>query len=146
MPSITEGTLRQIDALNNWLGDVFGEETDFSTILINAGFIDSEIERLKQAYLSDFLQAVQNLLDGYTNTSIEVRNQKVMVQHYGLVDGSPQNFYIIGNSVGVCGERIRQLVTMRLNFYRDPIQQAKFTDDLISIGRRILDNEGNNQQ
>jgi len=42
MPNIKESLLLQLNALNNWLGEVYGEETSFSTLLIDSGF--SELE------------------------------------------------------------------------------------------------------
>lgn len=146
MTNFTGNTLRQLDALNTWLGDVYDGETQFSTLLIDAGFSKAEVQQLKHEHLSEFLQAVQGLLESYNLTPIDTRNHMVMVQHYGLNDGTPQSFHVIGNSVGVCGERIRQLVTRRVNFYCDPIQQAKLVYDFAAIGRHLLDNEGKNQQ
>ena len=140
MTKISENLLRQLDALNHWLGDVYGEETNFSRLLIDSGFSEAEIEQIKQKYLHEFLLAVINLMDCSTD-----QRKMIMVQHYGLIDGKPQGFYALGNSAGVCGERIRQLVTRRLNVYRDPKRQETFQNDFASIGRQLLNNEGNNQ-
>lgn len=145
MPTISDNTLRQLDALNNWLGDVYSEETSFGTLLLDAEFSEAEIEQIKQKYLSEFLQAVVDLMAGYTDMP-DARGHPLMVQHYGLIDGKPQDFYVIGHSVGVAGERIRQLVTRRLNVYRDPKRQAKFRDDFAAIGRRLLNNESSSQE
>jgi len=150
MRNFSEDTLRQLDALNNWLSDVYGEEARFSTLLIEAGFSEVEIEQIKREHLSEFLQAVIDLMAEYTDDqSGEGRNRltmQLMVQCYGLIDGKPQDRYVIGHSVGVCGERIRQLVNRRLRLYRDPKQQAKFQDDFAAIGRRLLDNESSGQE
>lgn len=140
MPNISDNTLHQLDALNNWLGDVYGKGTNFDTLLLDAGFSEAQIEQIKQDHLSELLQAVLDLLAGYTDLSSEGRNM-LMVQHYGLIDGKPLDFYTIGNSVGVSGARIRQLVTMRLKLYRDPKRQAVFQNDFAAIGRRLLDNQ-----
>ncbi len=137
---ISENLLRQLDALNNWLSDAYGEETDFNTLLTDSGFTDAEVERIKQKHLHEFLHAVIDLMDCSTD-----QRKWIMVQHYGLIDGKPQDFYVLGDSAGVCGERIRQLVTRRLDFYRDPKQQKIFQNDFATIGRQLLDNEGNSQ-
>jgi DNA-directed RNA polymerase sigma subunit (sigma70/sigma32) len=144
MPNITGDTLHQFNALNNWLGDVYGEGTRFSTLLLDAGLSEAEIEVIKREHLSEFLQAVIDLLASYNDFSNDAR-YKVMLQHYGLIDGKALDFYAIGQSVGVNGERIRQLVNRRLDLYRDPKRQAEFQYDFAEIGRRLLDNESSSQ-
>ena len=144
MPNISDNTLHQLDALNNWLGDVYGEGTRFNTLLLDAGFSEAEIEQIKREHLSEFLQAVIDVMAGYTDLSSEECN-RLMLQHYGLIDGKPLDFYAIGHSVGVSGERIRQLVNKRLGLYRDPKRQAKFRYDFAAIGRRLLANESSSQ-
>jgi DNA-directed RNA polymerase sigma subunit (sigma70/sigma32) len=138
MPSINDDTLHRLAALNHWLGDIYGERKSVDTLLFDEGFSEAEIEQIKREHLSAFLQAVIDLLAGYPDLSNEERN-RLMVQHYGLIDGNPIDFYTMGHSVGVCGERIRQLVNKRLNLYRDPERQAKLQYDLAAIGRRLLD-------
>ena len=144
MQNISDHTLRQLDALNNWLGDIYGEGTHFSTLLINAGFSNAEIEQIKLEHLNEFLHAVIDLLAGYR----DLRNEhfdNLMVQHYGLSDGKPQDIYSIGANVGVCGERIRQLIKQRLVLFQDPERQEKFQEAFTMIGRRLLDNKSTSQ-
>lgn len=142
MPDSTDNTLLQFDALNHWLGDVYGEGIGFGTLLLDAGFSETEIDQIKREHLSEFLQGVIDLLASYNDFSNNARYQ-VMLQHYGLIDGKPLAFNVIGNSVGLAGERIRQLVTRRLDLYRAPERQAKFRYDFAALGRRLLDNESN---
>lgn len=144
MTNMSDQTLRQLDALNSWLSDVYGEETGFSTLLIAAGFSEAEIERIKRGYLSEFLQAVIDLLAGYRDLRSE-HFDILMVQHYGLIDGKPQDLYQMGSSRGVCGERMRQLVNKRLILFQDSGRQAKFREDFAAIGRRLLGNERGSQ-
>ncbi len=144
MPNVTDDTLRQFDALNNWLGDVYGKGNSFSTLLLDAGFRETEIELIKREHLSEFLQAVIDLLASYNDFSNNARYQ-VMLQHYGLIDGKPLTFWEIGHHYGVAGERIRQLVNKRLDLYRDPKRQAEFRHDFSAIGRRLLDNVSSSQ-
>lgn len=145
MPSINDNTLWQLDALNNWLGDVYGEGKNFRTLLIDAGFSETEIEQIKLEHLPAFLQAVIDLLASYRDLRHEDFD-RLMVQHYGLVDGEPQNFHTIGHSMGVSGTRIRQLVDKRMVLFHDPRRQAKFQHDFAAIGRRLLDNESSSQE
>ena len=149
MLNTSDNLLHQLDALNHWLGDVYGEEASFSTLLIDSGCSQAEIEQIKQKHLSEFLQAVIGLMTEYNDErSSKGRNKltmQLMIPYYGLIDGKPQDRYAIGSSVGVSGERIRQLVTRRLDVYRDPKQQQKFQDDFAMIGRQLLDNESSNQ-
>lgn len=144
MANVTEQTLRQFDALNNWLVDVYGEGTGFTTLLLDADFSHAETELIKREHLSEFLQAVIKLLASYSDFSNDPR-YGVMLMHYGLIDGEPRDFREIGNTYGVAGERIRQLSNRRLDLYRDPGRQAQFRHDFAAIGRRILDNESRSQ-
>lgn len=137
MLSVDDKTLNQFDALNKWLSDVYGEGTHFGTLLIDAGFNNTEVEQIKQEYLSKFLQEILNLLDSYHDLSSEERNM-LMLQHYGLIDGRPQNLYAMGAKLGVCGERVRQLVHQRLNLYHDPKRQTKLRRDFATIGQRLF--------
>ena len=150
MPEFRDNTPGKLDALNNWLGDVYGEETSFATLLIDGGFSALEIEYIKQDHLSEFLQMVLDLMAEYTDDRFsEGRNRgtmQLMMQCYGLIDGKPQDRYAIGQSVGVCGERIRQLVNQRMSLYHEPTRQAKFHDEFIAIGQRLLDNEKSSQE
>jgi DNA-directed RNA polymerase sigma subunit (sigma70/sigma32) len=145
MPNITDDTLHQFDALNHWLSDVYGEEKGFSTLVLEADFSEAEIELIKREHLSEFLQAVIDLLASYNDFSNNAR-YNVMLEHYGLIDGKPLDFYVIGHRYGVAGERIRQLVNRRLDLYRDSKRQAAFRHDLTAIVRRLLDNESRSQQ
>ena len=140
MSNINDTTLRQFDALNNWLGDVYGEETNYSTLLIDAGFSQAEIEQIKQAHLGEFLQAVMDVMAEYP---IDERCKYVTLHHYGFINGKPQDFYEIGQNVGVCGERIRQIVSQAARKYRKPEQQAIVRADFVAIARQLLDTANN---
>lgn len=139
MSNRPDNTLDQFDALNHWLGDVYGEGTDFGTLLLDAGFSEAEIEQIKRDHLREFLQAVIDLLASYNDFSSEAR-KRIMIQRYGLLDGNPLSISAIGANEGIAGERIRQLSTLRLNLYRTPERQALFRHDFAAIGRRLLDN------
>lgn len=145
MLSVNDRTLNQFNALNKWLSDVYGEGTHFGALLIDSGFNDTEIEQIKQEHLSEFLQAVLNLLESYHDLSREERNM-LMLQHYGLIDGKPQNLYAMGAKLGVCGERVRQLVHQRLNLYKNPKRQLKLRSDFATIGRRLLSSKTNSEE
>jgi DNA-directed RNA polymerase sigma subunit (sigma70/sigma32) len=144
MLNINDNTLRQFDAFNSWLGDVYGKGTSFSTLLINTGFCEAEIEYIKREHLSEFLQAIMNLMASYTDLPNDQRNM-LMLLHYGLIDGKPQTLEALGARAGVCRERIRQLVNKRLELYRHPERRAKFQNDFATIGRRLLNDENRSQ-
>ncbi|MEM9952872.1 MAG: hypothetical protein AAF846_14790 [Chloroflexota bacterium] len=140
MPTINDNqTLRQLDAFNNWLNDTHGSGTNLDTLLYDIDFSDKEIDHLKQRHLSEILQSILNLLDSYPDLRYELN--AIMVQHYGLRDGIPQDFYAIAPQYGVCGERIKQLVHMRLVLYREPLRQLQFKNDLAEILSALLRNE-----
>jgi len=145
MPNISDDTLHQFDALNHWLGDVYGEGTGFDTLLLQADFSEVEIEQIKQEHLSEFLQAIIDLLASYSDFSGNARYQ-VMLEHYGLIDGKPLDLYVLGQKYGVARERIRQVVTRRLDLYRTPERQAVFQSDFAAIARRLLNNESSSQK
>lgn len=149
MADFSDNTLQRLNALNNWLGDVYGTGTSFNSLLLDAGFNEAEIEQIKQAHVSEYLQAIIELIAGYIGVSFsEERNKRtlqLMVQHYGLSDGKPVALREIGISLGIARERIHQLITMRLDVYRDPERQEKFRYDFAAIGRRLLANQRSRQ-
>lgn len=128
--------VRRFDALNTWLGDVYGVETDLNSLLINMGLNSVDIDYIKQEHLGSFLQAVMELLDSYPDLRYG-RNQ-IMIECYGLLDGNPKNPYAIAHNYGVCGQRITQLVHQRLNLYHDPQRQTQLQYDLAEIAWWLL--------
>ena len=144
MTNANDQTLRQLDALNSWLSDVYSEGMDFSTLLSTAGFSGSEIEHIKRVHLREFLQAVIALLATYRDLHNEHRDI-LMVQHYGLIDGKPQDLYQMGSRYGVCGERMRQLVHKRLVLFQASDRQSQLQADFAVIGRRLLDDESDSK-
>jgi DNA-directed RNA polymerase sigma subunit (sigma70/sigma32) len=145
MDNISDDMLRRLDAFNAWLKDVYNKKTSFSALLIDAGFSEAQIEQLIHEHLSEFLKAILDLMDGYATAHHKERNNVVIVKHYGLADGKPQDFYAIAPNFGVCGERIRQLTMMGLNLYRAPTWRAKYQDDITAIARRLLADKSSNQ-
>ena len=145
MHDISDETIRRLDAFNAWLKDVYNKKTSFNTLLIDAGFSEAQIEQLTHEHLSEFLQAILDLMDGYATQDSKQRDTIVMVQHYGLTDGKPQDFYAMAPNFGVCGSRMRQLTMMGLKLYRDPRWGAKYQNDIAFIARRLLGNESNNR-
>ena len=140
MPHISDHMLnRRLDALNEWLSDVYGDDMHLSQLLSDAYFYDDEIEYIEQERLSEFLQRVLILLDGYPNVGCETRKQ-IMIDYYGLVDGKRKNFRVMGTRIGLGGARVRQLVHKRLRLYHNPERQAKLRDDFAEIGRQLLKN------
>ena len=132
-----ENIFCRLAAFNKWLNDVYDEEMNFNTLLVETGFSEVEIEYLKREYLSEFFQELLHLIASYPDLAHEERNSLMLI-HYGLIDGKPQALATIGASVGVSPERIRQLVNKRMDLYRDPKRKAKFQSDFASIGRRLL--------
>lgn len=132
----------QLNAINVWLGDVFGKDVQLSSLLHEADLTEAEIEQLNAHHLAAFLQAMVNLIvnttDRHPDQQPDVRGNEVMLRHYGLQNGNPEDFYAIGSSVGVGGERIRQLTNMRLEVFRDSECKAKFKQDLIAIAHAML--------
>ena len=49
MPNISDNTLHQFDALNHWLGDVYGEGAGFGTLLLDAGFREQKSNRSNES-------------------------------------------------------------------------------------------------
>lgn len=128
----------QIHALNRWLSEIFGQPTDFADLLAKKGFNKSEIEYVKQHYSREFLPAIIELL--WTSPYVRDRRGVVlMIRHYGFEGGEMVDYYTIAPDFGVCGERIRQLVTMQMQHMKQSDLHAQFKDDLTSSMRRLLD-------
>jgi DNA-directed RNA polymerase sigma subunit (sigma70/sigma32) len=140
MPKISKKTLRQFYALDMWLGHVYGHEMHFDTLLMNEGLSQIEIEEIMGWHLSEFLQEVMNLLSAYPDLVSPHHNIPMML-YYGLMNGRPQSFEAIGQSLSVSAQRIRQLLKQRMRWYRDTRRQALFQKDVAAIAWRLLDNE-----
>jgi DNA-directed RNA polymerase sigma subunit (sigma70/sigma32) len=140
MSNDSEATRNQLEAFNKWLNDVYGEGTRLDTLLEDAGFTEIEIEAIMQKHKSNTLDAFNKLLESYNGSSVRERNI-LMVLHYGLSDGNPLDFYEISPDFGVCGSRIRQLVNIRINFYRNPQRQEQLKRDMASIAWQLLNEE-----
>ncbi len=138
---MSEKTLRLLDAINEWLNDVFGEGKRLSQILGDSGLEDPEIQRLKTHHLTAFIEAVLNLIYETTDKHDGERRNDVMIRHYGLVSGEAETLQAIGDSLGLSRERIRQLVNKRLQLYRHPKRKERFIRDLHQRAKRILEQE-----
>lgn len=141
MIGVNDEVLRQLNAINNWLGDVFGKDTRLSALLIEAGLSEAEAELIKIKYLVRFLQAVVSLIANNTASHDGERRNSIMVRHYGLIDGKPETLQSIGDSLELSRERIRQLVQKRIRIYRSAKQKEQFKADIASIARRLLAQE-----
>lgn len=139
MGTINNDALRQLNAINEWLGDVYGEGTRLSVLLIEAGLIEAEAEAIKANHLASFLQAVVSLIVDSTGNHDGERRNNVMVRHYGLIDGKPETLQSIGDSLELSRERIRQLVEKRIRLYKSAKRKAQFKTDVAAIARGLLD-------
>lgn len=138
MVVITNDTLHQLNALNEWLGDVYGKETRLSVLLLEAGLSEAEIEAIKANHLEGFLQMVVDLIMDTTDKHDGERRNDVMVRHYGLLNGNPETLQSIGDSLGLSRERIRQLVNKRLHLYKHPRRKEQFKQKLVIITHEFL--------
>ncbi|NUQ05084.1 MAG: hypothetical protein HUU31_14460 [Anaerolineae bacterium] len=139
MPVPHADVLSQLNALNEWLEDVFGEDTRFSTILSEGGISEADILLIKQQHLAEFLQqAVDCIVETVDKHDGERRND-VMVRHYGLLTGKPETLQAIGDSLNLSRERIRQLVKKRTQVYRYPKRKQQFRESVVVIGKTILE-------
>jgi len=138
MLDITENTLNRLDAFNNWLSDVYGEETKFNTVLLDEGFSEAEIEQLHQEHLNEFLPTIVELLDSYRDQTGK-RGKIFTMQYYGLVDGNPQDLHTIGENADVSLVRIRQLINQRVSIFRHAARKEQLWSDIGLIGRCLLD-------
>lgn len=138
---IDDKTLSQLNALNSWLKDVFGEDTRLSVLLTEAGLSEADNEAVKSKHLTAFIQAVVDLIANNTANHDGERRNSVMVRHYGLLDGKPETLQSIGDSLDLSRERIRQLVQKRIRLYSNAKRKEQFKADIASIARRLLDDE-----
>lgn len=143
MATVSDETLRQLNAINGWLGDVFGKDTRLSGLLNDAGLNEAEAEAIKTKHLARFLQAVVNLIATNTANHDGERRNSVMVRHYGLIDGKPETLQSIGDSLELSRERIRQLVEKRIRLYSSAKRKEQFKADVATIARELLGNNDN---
>jgi N-methylhydantoinase B/oxoprolinase/acetone carboxylase alpha subunit len=141
MEIVHNDTLRELDAINEWLGDVFGEGTRLSTLLNEAGLSEDEAQEIKTKHLASFIQAVVDLIVNNTANHDGERRNSIMVRHYGLLDGKPETLQSIGDSLELSRERIRQLVQKRVRLYSNTKRKEQFKADIASIARRLLDDD-----
>jgi DNA-directed RNA polymerase sigma subunit (sigma70/sigma32) len=144
MGTASDDALRQLNALNEWLGDVYGEGTRLSALLNEAGISEAEAESIKVNHLASFLQAVVSLIVDTTGNHDGERRNDVMVRHYGLIAGKPETLQSIGDSLELSRERIRQLVQKRIRLYKNAKRKEQFKTDVAAIARGLL--EGGNDK
>lgn len=144
MGTVSDDALRQLNAINEWLADVYGEGTRLSVLLSEAGISETETETIKVKYLASFLQAVVSLIVDSTGNHDGERRNSVMVRHYGLLDGKPETLQSIGDSLELSRERIRQLVQKRIRLYKNTKRKEQFKTDVAAVARGLLD-EGNDK-
>jgi DNA-directed RNA polymerase sigma subunit (sigma70/sigma32) len=138
MGTASDDALRQLNAINEWLGDVYGEGTRLSTLLGEASLSTSDAEEIKADHLASFLQAVVNLIVDTTGNHDGERRNNVMVRHYGLLDGKPETLQSIGDSLELSRERIRQLIQKRIRLYKNAKRKEQFKTDVAAIARGLL--------
>lgn len=138
MGTASDDALRQLNAINEWLGDVYGEGTRLSVLLNEAGLSEAEAEAIKANHLASFLQAVVNLIVDTTGNHDGERRNSVMVRHYGLIDGNPETLQAIGDSLELSRERIRQLAQKRIRLYKNAKRKEQFKTDVATIARGLL--------
>ncbi len=140
MPAVNPETLRLLNAINGWLGDVFGGGARLSDLLHKAGLNETEIEQIKADYLAIYIQSVLKLIAETTDKHDGERRNAVMMRYYGLMNGERESLQAIGESLQLSRERMRQLLKKRLQLYRHPKRKEKFLAELATLARRLLNN------
>ena len=143
MNPLSKDRLHQLDALNNWLVDVFDEGIRLSILLVKVGLSEEEVQEIKTQHLEDFIQAVIDLIVDNIDSYDGDRCNNVMVRHYGLLNGKPETLQSIGDSMELSRERIRQLVQKRIRYYRNHHRKEQFKTDMANIGQRLLNQRVN---
>lgn len=136
--TISDDTLRQLKALNKWLGDVFEEGTRLSSLLVESGLDEAEIEAIKSEHLESFLQSVVDLIVNDTDNLDGERRNSVMVRHYGLQNGRPETLRSIGDSLDISGSRVGQLVKKRVQLHRSVKRRTQFKEGAVSAAKSLL--------
>jgi hypothetical protein len=138
METVSETTRQKLDALNKWLSAVFGEGQDLSHLLSQNGLSEADVTRLKNSSLTDFLESVLDIVESRTENQTGHLRNSLMIRLFGLRTGQPEDRYAIGHSVGVNGERIRQLVNRRLEFYKDPQRKEALELEIVQLAKQLL--------
>lgn len=137
-----DDTLQQLNAINKWLDDVFGDGTRLSVLLREVGLSEGEIEHIKAYHLAGFLQAIVNQIVEMTEHHDGERRNSVMVRYYGLLNGKPETLHSIGDSLQLSRERIRQLIQKRIRLYRNAKRKVHLKMEIAALARRFLDTDG----
>jgi DNA-directed RNA polymerase sigma subunit (sigma70/sigma32) len=145
MPTAKSETLRQLDAINDWLQDIFGKGMRLSKLLAKAGLSESQIENIKTHHLTEFIQSVLNLIVEL-DESDESRQVPMMQRFYGLINGTPETLQTIGDSVGLSRERVRQLIKKPIQRYRHPKRKERLIAGLVKLAQDLLNNRNLNQE
>jgi hypothetical protein len=141
METVDGKTLLQLNAINKWLGDVFGINSRLSMLLNEAGLSEVEIATIKIKFLERFINSMVDLIVDNTAGHDGERSNSVMVRRYGLLNGKPEKLQTIGNSLELSRERIRQLVQRRIRYYRNARRKEQFKNQLATIAREFLNSQ-----
>jgi DNA-directed RNA polymerase sigma subunit (sigma70/sigma32) len=128
----------KLNAVNHWLEDVYGPESHISGFLSRSGFSQEDINKIKTNHLAAFIEATLDYIRSVADGHDGVRRNSILVRHYGLISGQAETLQAIGDDLGLSRERIRQLCSKRLSFFRHKKAKAEFEAELVAIGERLL--------
>jgi hypothetical protein len=128
----------QLNGLNQFLTDIFGEETRLSGLLANLGFEQTQIELLRDQHLdpvvSEFIDFVHKRL---TSQSGKDTWFQLLSRRYGLDGEPPESFDVIGGRLGLSPQYARQVSEEALQKCRYKTSLEDFQKNLryIAIGQ-----------
>jgi DNA-directed RNA polymerase sigma subunit (sigma70/sigma32) len=134
----TKETLAKLNALNDWLKDIYGCEVHLSDLLTKANISTENINKIKQEFLSDYLDSIFTFLQNINDGHDAMRRNDVMLRHYGLVTGEKETLQSIATEYKVTRERIRQLVEKRIQLFKNKKRKIEFEQEILRLADVIL--------
>jgi DNA-directed RNA polymerase sigma subunit (sigma70/sigma32) len=134
----TDETLAKLNALNDWLKEIYEAEVRLSDLLAKANISSEKIIKVKQDHLSKYLDGVFTFLQNIEVGHDGSRRHDMMLRHYGLITGNKETLQSIADEYKVSRERIRQLVEKRLQLLRNKKRRLDFEQELVRLVDVIL--------
>ncbi len=99
----------QREGINRFLADVYNSKQYLSGILNNGGFSESEVARLRDERLNDFLTAVVQRWCAWFRKALPSEDAKVLIEQYSLHGRPVPTLSALGTDLGLSKEQIGSL-------------------------------------
>ena len=129
----------QVTGLNQFLTEIYATEMRLSRLLMQLGFHQAEINRLRQCHLEDVVACYLQGLEERIVTGVDGgRRYHILVRYHGLDGEVPETLATIGNRLGISRERVRQLKEKVIKKCRSRKNKAALESRLQEMGLELL--------